>query len=79
MERIEELTAFLALDEDGNEGLMHAHTGRGTMALIAADADAVEQYRPLAEHIAGEGKTIRLVRFSVREDLEVFGDSGNAA
>lgn len=41
--------------------------------LIGADRERIESYRKLAQEIAGEaGKKLMLLRFSVRENVEVL-------
>lgn len=74
--RIAHIYAFIALDPaDNTEGLpaywspsLGAH-----LPMIGADLEMIDMLRPKAKQIATElGVPIRLVRFSVREELEVF-------
>jgi hypothetical protein len=47
--------------------------GLGMVPLIAADPARVESLKPIAAHIAKvSGKPVRLVKFTSREDVEVF-------
>jgi hypothetical protein len=70
--RIETLTAYVAVDpKDGDEGIIGHALSEGTMMpLIGADAKRIEDLRPYAEQVAAAtGQQIKLVRFSVREEL----------
>lgn len=72
--RIETISAFIVLDDDGTEGIP-AFMGPGGMAMpmVAADEARVHDLRLIAEEIARDmGKKVTLARFSVREDLEVL-------
>lgn len=75
MGRIDSLWAYLSID-DGGEGLIAAPLpGRPnvTMPLIAADKTRLESIKPIARSMARSfGKTIRLVRFKAREDVEII-------
>lgn len=68
--RITELYAFLAVFAgDADEGVV-AWNG---LPLVAANKVRLEQLRAQAEEIARlAGRPVRLVRFSVREDLETI-------
>lgn len=72
--RIDTLTAFLSIDENGLEGVIAFRALDGTMCpMIGADGPRIESMKPLAEKIAAaNGCTVRLARFGVREDLEFF-------
>lgn len=68
--RIETITAFVMIDDDGTEGVVGTMTPLGMMPLIAADEDRISSLEPKAQMIATEsGKTITLAQFSVRTDL----------
>lgn len=72
---LKSLTAFVAVDpENGDEGICSFHTKRdGHMPMIGADDDRVRSLRPYAEAMAkSAGITIKLVRFTVREELETI-------
>lgn len=79
--RIDAIHAFLSVDSEGNEGVCAAPIGPGgsIMPLIAADAARLDSIMPIAEGIAlATGWTVRLVRFTVREDLrEITKVSGD--
>ena len=73
MMRIDSLWAFIAADADG-EGLTGFMSPSGWMPMVAADEARVASLRPIAEDIAkASGKEVRLVRFSVRTEIEVIG------
>lgn len=71
--RIDQMYAFVATDKDGTEGIVGAATANGWMPLVGADMERVDQLRPLVKEIAkATNVTVRLLRFSVREELEVI-------
>lgn len=72
--RIEQMFAFVVVDDDGTEGIP-AFMGpdRVAMPLTGADMERVESLRPLAQKIATQlGKPITLVRFENRTEVEVI-------
>lgn len=70
--RIDEMFAFVAEDTDG-EGVCSFHTPEGWMPLVGADVGRVDSIRHIAQAIADRsGRTIRVLRFSVREELELI-------
>ena len=73
--RIDELWAFVSVDEDGDEGIC-AFSPPGSqlmMTMVAADKNRVESLKPIAKDLAKKAKmTIRLVRFFDKEILEEF-------
>jgi hypothetical protein len=70
---IERLWAYVAVHDDGDEGIIAAPIGGLTMPLVAADLRRVELLRPYAEVVARTfGKPVRLVRFDRRTDVEVI-------
>jgi len=71
--RIDTLWAFVAIHEDGDEGLCGAIINGNWMPLIAADHERLALLRPYAEHIAAKsGKPVRLIRFDLRTEVEVI-------
>lgn len=73
--RIDRLTAYVAVDPaDDEEGIVGHRMPDGTMMpLIGADETRIRDMRPYAESVAAAtGQQIKLVRFSVREDLDVI-------
>lgn len=73
MPRITEIFAFVAQDSGPeDEGLAAFRSTMGWMPLIGADAERVAKLREAAQEVATRsGKTLRLVRFSVREELDL--------
>lgn len=73
MPRIDEIWAWVSSDGEG-EGILAAPIGNGssvTMPLVGADAARMKSLRPAAVAIADAfGVEVKLVRFSVREDIE---------
>lgn len=71
--RIDELYAFVSVDEqDGNEGLVAApYGGQMCLPLIAADKERLKVITPLAERLAQATKQkIRLIKLSHREVIK---------
>lgn len=69
---IDEMFAFIVLDDDGTEGIP-AIPGPGGVALpmVGADMARIESLRPFAENAARRmGKTVSLVKFTNRVHLE---------
>ena len=70
--RIDALWAALSID-DGGEGLCAAPFGNMTLPLIAADKARLAQIVPAARYVAKMfGKPVRLAKFTVREDVEIY-------
>lgn len=72
--RITELWAWTAIDPDNDEeGAVGFRTREGWMPLVMADKARMASMRHVAVEIArASGKTLRLIRFSVREDIETL-------
>lgn len=73
--KIKEIHAFIATEDDGTEGVIGQLMPDGVfMPFVCADSERVKQLRPFAKNIAKiSKKTVKLIRFSVREDLEAIG------
>lgn len=73
MPKIDEIFAFVSLDDEG-EGIIGFLSSSGQwMPLVGADMKRVEALRPIAKDIAQQsGKTVRLLHFSTRHELEVI-------
>lgn len=68
--KIESMSAFIAEESDGDEGLTAFFTPEGWLPMVAADEDRVQSLMPMAQMIANQtGRAVTLVRFSVRENL----------
>lgn len=72
--RIRHLVAVVAVDpKDHSEGLCGVYRDGAWYPLIAADEARLESFRQLLPELRRVHKgVIRLVRFSVREDVETF-------
>jgi hypothetical protein len=76
--RITTLTAWVCLDpENGDEGIIGMLTPEGWLPLVAADETRMRQCETVARKTAKDlGVSVRLVQFSVREDLLEIHPSG---
>lgn len=74
MKRIEQMYAYLVEDEDaGLEGVAGIMRGDTMVPMVGADKARFESLKGHAQIIAtASGKPVRLVRFEVRTELEVF-------
>jgi hypothetical protein len=69
--RIDELFAWVAVDENGDEGVMGMKTGHGWVPMVGADRERIESFRKYAMAVsAGSREKARLVKFTNRVDLE---------
>lgn len=70
---IQSVYAYLSVADDGDEGLIGAVIGDTFMPLVAADQARLIDLRPFAENVARQsGRRVKLVRFTLRSDLEVI-------
>ena len=72
--RIEQMYAFVVVDDDGTEGIP-ATRGPGGLAmpLVGADMKRVESLKPIVRDMARQlDKPITLCRFEVRTELETI-------
>lgn len=71
--RITTIHAFTAIGEDGDEGIPAILLDGTWMPMVCADQARLESMRPHAEAVAkSTGKAVKLVRFSVRSDIETI-------
>lgn len=74
--KITEMYAFVSSDPDGEGVVAQSMNMMGQqmmMPFVAADKARMESIKPLAKHIAKtQGKKIKLIKFTVREDLEEY-------
>lgn len=71
--RIDEMFAFVVIDENGDEGVPAMISGGTAFPLIAADEARLESLRPIAAKMATMlGQPFTLCRFSVRTEIEVI-------
>ena len=72
MGRIDAIWMVLSVD-DGGEGIVAAPFGNLTLPLVAADKARLAQIVPVAREMAKFfGKPMRLTKFTVREDVEIY-------
>jgi hypothetical protein len=69
--KIEKLTAFVAVDDKGEEGIMGSKMADGSwMPLIFADEKRLEQIYPIAVEISKmSGMRFRVIQFDNRVDV----------
>ncbi len=68
--KIQTVTAFVATDDDGVEGVMGAKLGQVYYPMICADTERVASMFPIAEGIArATGIKYRILEFLVRVDV----------
>lgn len=68
--RIFDIHAICVIGEDNEEGVPAFVAGDVVMPLIAADPKRLSQIKDMAQVIANEtGKTLKVCRFSVREEI----------
>jgi hypothetical protein len=71
--KIESVTAFVSIDEDGEEGVCAMNLDGVWYPMIMADEERLLQMRPLAEGVAqATGRDVTLIRLDHRTDLEVI-------
>lgn len=71
--KIKTISAFIAEDENGEEGIVAHKIGDSWCPLVMADEKRIQSVRPIAKKLSSESKKrVKLVRFSVREDLEIL-------
>lgn len=73
--KIDEMYAFIATEDDGQEGICAFQTRPGMwMPMVGADLARIASLRPIAEGIAkATGKQIEVCKFTNREHLEMIG------
>lgn len=70
--RIDEMFAFIVVDDDQTEGIpaLKAEMG-GALPMVGANLEMIEKLRPHAEMIARVmGKKVTVAKFTNRVDLE---------
>ena len=71
--KIEEIWAWISDEGEGDEGIIAARIGDSWMPLVGADKLRIESLRDIAEETAkSTGRPVNLIKFSVREDMEVL-------
>lgn len=74
MPKVDEMFAFIVEDSGPeDEGIIGMETACGWLPLVGADMKRVGSLRPIAQGISAQlGKTVKLIRFTGREELEVI-------
>lgn len=68
--KIKTVTAFIAVDDDGDEGVMSIKIGDSFYPMVCGDEESIAQMLPHAIEAAKQsGKTFRVLQFSTREDV----------
>lgn len=71
--RINEVFAYVLVDEDGDEGVPAVGLGSMWYPMMGADRERMADFRRHAQEIAkAKGRAVRLVRFTTRETLETL-------
>lgn len=72
-ERIDTLFAFIAVDDDGSEGVMAFMSPEGWMPMVGADEARINSLKPIAQQMSSwTKKQVVLTRFTAREDVELI-------
>jgi len=79
-QRIKEIWAFLARDQNQMEGICGFYTPDGWLPMVCGDKTRADVLRKIARKIAREtGHEVTLARFQVRVDTEIFNSLGSNA
>jgi len=71
--QIDQIFAFIATNEEGQEGILCQQIGGVAIPFLATDQARIDQLMPLAQAMASHtDKQIRLVRFHHREELKLI-------
>ncbi len=76
--RIDQMYAFIVLDDDGTEGIPAIRGPNGmVLPLVGADMARIDSLREIVRRDPMlKGKRITLAKFSVRENMEVIERDG---
>jgi hypothetical protein len=73
--KIETLSAYVTVDDNGEEGIC-AFRDPGSnmmMPMVCADNIRIQLFEPIAREMSlATGKTIKLIRFSQREEIKTI-------
>jgi hypothetical protein len=72
--RIENIWAYVSVDENGMEGVCAVNVGGTWIPLIAADPERLESLRSMALTLAAltPNRKIRLIKLTSREEIETI-------
>jgi hypothetical protein len=70
LKTIDQMFAFVVIDENGDEGIPAISMGPWFMAMVGADMDRIDSLMPEAQQICNlSGKPMKIVRFSQIEQI----------
>ncbi len=68
--KIETITAFVATDKEGNEGIMGFKSTDAWMPMVCADEERIKSILPMAIKISEmSGQPFRVIKFTNRKDI----------
>lgn len=71
--KIDEMWAFISVDQDGNEGVCAFQSGSMMVPMVAADIERVKDFEPIAKRLAKVSPyPIKLIKFSTREEVQAI-------
>ena len=71
--RIETISAYIVVDDDGSEGILGTWSGSGWFPMVGADEERMKSLEPLAQEWANElKKTVTLAKFSIRTNIKLL-------
>lgn len=70
---IEELYAFISIDDDGNEGITNFHIDGQSYPMVFGYKSVSDKFKPLIKDISTKhNKTVRLIKFKKVEVIETL-------
>jgi hypothetical protein len=70
VKKIDEMYAFVAVDEDGDEGIPAFSNGQWLLPLVGADMDRVKSLMQVAQEMANQSqRPLKILRFSQTEQI----------
>lgn len=68
--KIETVTAYVSVDENGHEGIISIYTPHGWTPCIGADEEKVKSLYPIVKDLCQRNnQKFRVLHFSIREDV----------
>lgn len=69
--KITTIHAFVAVGEDGDEGICGVKLQDTWMPMVCADKARIDSLMPVAQNLKKTGQKVRLVKFTKTEDIEI--------
>lgn len=70
---IEELYAFISIDEDDNEGITNFHVNGQSYPMVFGYKSMCDKFKPLVKDMSTKhNKTVRLIKFKKVEVIETL-------